>query len=130
MPVVRWTLYDPIDLVTYTFAKNPTSGGSPQGKKRINYQNTSAPGGRTLIYEGQDEVMQIPWEGTLLTEAEYNALWTWWDKRRQLRLTDDLGRQFWIYIQSFEPRRVLAATAPWKHTYSIQAVVLDWSVVA
>lgn len=126
MAVVRWTLYDPVEIVTYTFGLNPNDGGSPQAKKRVNYQNTSAPDGMTLIYEGQDEVMQIPWSGTLLTQAEYEALWEWWDKRRQLLLTDDLGRQFWIYIQTFEPRRVRAATAPWKHTYSVTAVILDW----
>lgn len=124
--VVRWTLYDPVELVTYTFGMNPVEGGSPEAKKRVNYMNTSAPDGLTIIYEGQDEVMLIPWSGTLLTQAEFDALWQWWDKRRQLLLTDDLGREYWIYIQTFVPKRVRAATAPWKHTYTVTAVILSW----
>lgn len=128
MSVVRWTLYDPVAIVTYTFALNPNLGGTPSRRKRITYQNTSAPGGLTLIYEGQDEVSELSWDGTLLTEAELIALNSWFDIRRQLLLTDDLGRSFWVYIQTFEPKRVRAATAPWKHTYSMKVVVLSWGV--
>lgn len=127
MSVVRWTLYDPVELLTYTFHLNPNDGGSPQFAKRINFQNTSAPGGLTLIFEGQDEVQEISWEGTILEQAHYDALRSWWAKRRQLLLTDDLGRQFWVYLQTFAPKRVRAATRPWKHTYSMKAVILDWA---
>jgi hypothetical protein len=127
--VVRWTLYDPIELVTYTFHINPFEGGSPQFRKKVNYQSTSAPDGLTLIFEGQDEVQEITWEGTILEQAHYDALYEWWAKRRQLLLTDDMGREFWVYLQTFEPKRVRAAHHPWKHTYSMKAVILDWELV-
>ncbi len=126
--VVRWTLYDPIELDTYTFHLNPSEGGSPAFKKRTNYQNTSAPDGLVIIFEGQDEVQAITWDGTILEQAHYEALQEWWAKRTQLLLTDDLGRQFWVYLQTFEPKRVRAAHSPWKHTYTITAVILDWDV--
>lgn len=128
MALVRWKLFDPVESVTFTFQLNPQSGGSPSFKKRINYQNTSAPGGLTLIYEGQDEVREIEWEGVILEQAHYEALYLWWDRRRQLLLTDDMGREFWVYLQTFEPKRVRSALHPWKHTYSMKAVILSWSV--
>jgi hypothetical protein len=124
--VVRWTFYDPVDLETYTLHLNPREGGNPQHRKRINYQNTSAPGGMTLIFEGQDEVRELTWDGVILEQAHYDALYAWWDKRRQILLTDDLGRQYWIYIISFEPKRVRAAHHPNKHEYSMKALILDW----
>lgn len=127
MAVVRWTLYDPVLDVTYKFHINPSVGGSPSYKKNINYQNTSAPGGRTLVFEGQDEVREIQWTGTILEQAHYDALYAWWEKRRQLLLTDDLGREFWVYLKNFEPKRERAIHSPWKHSYNMTAVILDWA---
>lgn len=126
MAVVRWTLYDPVDDLTYTFHLNPSEGGSPQHKKRINYQNTSAPDGQTLVFEGQDEVRDLQWDGVIREQAHYDALYAWWDKRRQLLFTDDLGRSYWVYLISFEPKRMRAVRAPWKHQYVMRAVILDW----
>lgn len=126
MALVRWTLYDPMGGLTYTFHLNPREGGSPTYRKKFNYQNTSAPGGMTLLFEGQDEVKEITWDGTILEKEHYDALLEWWDKRRQLKLTDDLGRSYWVYLQNFEPVRVRAALHPWKHTYTIKAVIVDW----
>lgn len=126
MSVIRWTIHDPVELETYEFHLNPREGGSPQYGKRFTYQNTSAPGGLTLIFEGQDEVQELSWDGVILEQEHYDKLLEWWDKRRQLLLTDDLGREMWIYIQSFQPKRVRSALHPWKHTYSCKAVILSW----
>jgi hypothetical protein len=42
-----------------------------------------------------------------------------------VRLTDDLGRSFVIYLESFQPQRALSHTHPWKHTYQATAVIVS-----
>jgi hypothetical protein len=124
--VVRWTFWDPVAAQTYEFELNPVEGGSPPYKKKVSYENTSAPDGKVLIYEGQDETQTMQWSGVILTQEHFEQYVDWWHLRRQLRLTDDLGRQFWVYITAFEPTRVKAFSHPWKHRYTVTAMILDW----
>jgi hypothetical protein len=128
MAVVRWQFFDPVGSVTYQFELNPNDGGSPSYDKRINYENTSAPDGKTLIFEGRDEVQKLEWSGVILTQAHYDAYVTWWEKRRQIKVTDDFGRQFWIYLTSFKPTRRIRGQRvyPWRHDYSITATIVSW----
>lgn len=132
MPVrIPWRFYDPIGVgasgpITYLLPVNPNDGGSPSFKKTVTYQSTSAPDGKTLVFEGRDEVQTLEFSGVILTEDQYYAFIDWWRKRHQIHITDDLGRQFWAYITSFEPKRVRAQSHPWKHTYSASATVVDW----
>lgn len=127
MPVVRWIFYDPSVPETWTMDINPREGGSPSFAKTINYENTAAPDGKTLIFEGRDEVQRLEWQGVILTQAHYDTLEDWWDKRRQVRVTDDLSRQFWVYITHFEPRRRRAYGRPYKHDYTMRATILSWA---
>lgn len=122
---VRWTFYDPTNSTTYTFPINPSEGGSPIHKKTMTYQNTLSPGGRVLIFEGQTEAQEVEFSGTILDQAQYDAMVLWFNKRHQIRLTDDLGRQFNIYITEFTPKRERAYHHPWKHSYSVKYVVMS-----
>lgn len=125
--VNRWTFEDPNTLETYTFAINPNEGGSPQYSKKFEYRNTSAPDGKVIVFEGRDDPQTIEFSGTLLTQAQYDAFVTWWDKRYQVKITDDLGREFWIEIESFSPKRERAVHYPYKHSYTIKAIIVDWA---
>lgn len=128
MPLVtRWKLYDAVDDLEFTFTLNPREGGTPQSRKTVNYQNTAAPGGNTLIYEGRDEVQTLEWSGIILEESHLNQLQSWFEIRRQLLLTDDLGREFWIYITSFTPQRIRTINRPWRHDYTMSAIILDYA---
>lgn len=124
--VVRWTLFDPIEVTTYTMQINPREGGTPTRKKNFAYQNTSAPDGKTIMFEGRDDPQTLEWTGVILLEQHLYDLETWFLKRRQVQLTDDLGRQYWIYITEYTPKRIRAHTYPWKHEYSMKATILDW----
>lgn len=124
--VVRWRFEDPLSLEVHTFEINPSEGGSPSFSKQFQTQNTSAPDGKTLIFEGRDTVQRLEFEGTILSEDEYNTFAEWFDKRRQIKIIDDLGREFWVLIESFSPTRVRAASRPWKHTYKVTAIIVDW----
>jgi len=124
--VHRWIFTDPAVSETYEWAVNPNSGGSPSREKNIQYENTSAPDGKTLIFEGQDRPLQLEWSGVILSQSQYDTLITWFEKRRQIRLEDDLGRTMWIYITAFTPSRRRAVSHPYKHDYNMRATVLDW----
>lgn len=124
--VVKWVFEDPAESQEYIFHINPNAGGSPAYRKNITQQATVAPGGKTLLFEGADSPQEFSFSGVILEEAQYNAFVEWWQKRRQIKLTDDLDREYWIYITSFEPTRVRARSHPWKHTYNASALRLDW----
>lgn len=129
MPVVvKWRFFDPIVSEGYVFEINPNDGGSPSRKKSVTYQNTAAPGGRTLVFEGRDETQAMSFSGVLLSREQLAALERWFDKRHQILVTDDLERQFWIYITAFTPKRERAVSHPWKHTYQVEAVIVDWEL--
>lgn len=123
--VVRWTLYDPVLSETWTMQVNPNDGGTPDNAKTVNYTNTAAPDGKALVYEGRDAVQALDWTGIILTQEHYDTYIHWFAKRRQVLLTNDLGIQTWIYLTKFTPKRKRAVQAPWKHEYTVSAIVLD-----
>lgn len=127
MPVVRWTFQDAVEAETYELEVNPREGGSPQYQKSINYQSCTAPDGKTLIFEGADKPIELEWSGVILSQTMYETLIDWYQKRRQILLTDDLNRSMWIYITQFSPRRQRAYSHPYKHEYTIRATILDWA---
>jgi hypothetical protein len=126
MAVVRWTFEDPTAAQTYEFEINPNDGGSPGYERNVSYQNTSAPDGKTLIFEGAPRAQELEFSGTLLTQEQYDAFVTWWQKKNQVKMTDDLGREWWIVITRFAPTRERSVHYPWKHSYSVTAVIVDW----
>lgn len=129
MSVLRWELFDPTVSETYVFYINPSQGGSPTYQKNITAQATTAPGGKTLLFEGADSPQTFEFSGTILNQGMYDAMLHWYNKRRQVRITDDLGRQFWIYITQFEAtrKRVAPPNHQWKHDFKISAFILNWN---
>ena len=131
MSRVSWEFYDPAGNdgagETYYWVINPSGGGYPSRSKGIAYNVTAAPDGQTVAFEGREAPMSLSFTGTILYESQFNTMTDWFNKRNQIRLTDDLGRQFWIYIKTFNAERVRAASHPWKHSYTMEAIVLDWA---
>lgn len=123
--VQKWVFYDPIVPESYTFSVNPNEGGTPGRTKKIGQQATAAPDGKTLLFEGRDEVQTIDISGTILTQAQLDAFTAWSDKRHQVRVTDDLGRQYWVYITTFSATRNRRASHPWHHSYQMSMLILD-----
>ncbi len=125
MPVIRWTLTDPTDSSTYQFAINPSSGGSPQYEKTITTENTTAPGGNVLLFEGSDVPRTTSISGTILSLAHYQAMVTWYQKRHPVVMTDDLGRSLTIYIKSFKPQRKRSVSHRYLHDFTADLVILS-----
>lgn len=126
MAVVRWKFYDGSTAEEHTFEINPNAGGSLEYEKNLIEQNTCAPGGRTLIFEGADNPPKLEFSGPILTESQHVAFLYWWNKRRQIRITDDLGREYWVYITSYKPVRKRSYLYPWRHDYTMTCTVLSW----
>ena len=127
MARTAWTLTDPVTLDTYDLTINPNQGGTPSYRKTISFQNTAAPDGKVLMFEGRDEPQQMSVSGVILDEALLNALVTWYEKRYAVTVEDDLGRTFNIYITSFDPKRERSVSHPWRHSYTLEYTILDWS---
>jgi hypothetical protein len=121
----RWTFSDPATGDAYTFEINPNTDGSPQFKKTVTYQSTAAADGGLILFEGRDAATTLSFSGTILTQAQYNAMIRWFGKRHQVIFTDDLGRITTIYITAFSPKRKFTRSNPWRHEYSVEALVLN-----
>lgn len=122
---VKWVFTDTATSTSYTWEVNANEGGVPSYKKNIVTKNTLAPGGKTLIYEGQDEPLTLNWTGTILTQTQYDAFVTWFQKRHQFQITDHLAITYWVYITEFVPTRQRAIHYPWKFSYTMSALILD-----
>lgn len=127
MARIPWRFEDLVEGTVALMPINPNEGASPSYQKSLTKSTTTAPGAaaRPLVFEGTDQVSQFDFSGVLLTQAHYQFLKDAWDKRHPVRLTDDLGRQFIIYFESFVPKRDLSRTYPWKHTYQATTVIVD-----
>ncbi len=123
--VTRWTLFDPVDNETYTFPFNPAEGGTPDYKKTISSVSTLAPNGGTIFYQGADEPQYLEFSGVVLEQAHHDQFVTWAAKQRILVLTDDLGREFNVVIETYSPKRVRRSTRPYYHTYSMRCFVMS-----
>jgi hypothetical protein len=126
--VVRWTLEDPVTNELYEFAMNPSEGGTPNIEKTLSNKSTCAPGGAAIAFQGRNQVQEQEFKGTLLEQVDIEAINYWVNKTNQVYLTDDLGRTLVVYLESVEWTRVRAALYPWKHTYTVKYMIIDWPV--
>lgn len=123
---VPWKFDDPVTLEQYSFEVNPNEHQQPQRRKKIVTEDTCAPDGRTILFEGRREVKKTTWSGIILTQEQFDEFDTWFEKPYQVKLTDDRGQEYWVYLESWEPTRQRAQHYPWKHQYSMTAYILDW----
>lgn len=126
MAVVRWTLFDPVLNTTLTFPMNPNEGSLPQREKNFTMEHTTAPDGKFIAFEGAEAPVNFNFSGTLLDQDGYTFMVTWFNKKYQLRLTDDLGNQYWVYLKRFSPKRKRAVHSPWAFEYDAEGVIINW----
>lgn len=121
---IPWIFYDPVTFESYAWPVNPRTGAAPSYRKNVTKKATTGAGGAVLIFEGADQPQSFNFSGTILTEAQYNVMIEWWEKRRIITITDDLGRDWNVYFESFEPTREPRMSHPWRHTYSAECTVV------
>jgi len=125
--VVRWQIYDPDTAGTWVFPINPASGALPSRERPIAQQAVSATdSGAVLLFEGSESAKVIGWDGTIVSEQFYRDMEAWFEKRRQVQLTDDLGNTWWVYLTKFTPKRMNRHNYPWAMTYDAECLIIDW----
>lgn len=123
----RWTFYDPITLAEEEIFLNPQEMRLPDLEKSIDLSSTAAPDGRLILTEGVDRPQTLGFVGVTLTLAQLNWLETQFNKRYQVRMTDDFDREWWIYIYKLTRTRPRTRPShPEFHRYTMDAYVLDW----
>lgn len=121
---VAWTFEDVHASEVYELEINPQEHTLPAWGRILTSQPNAV--GSGILFQGRDVVETMTLSGTLLTEEQYNAFRDWDAKKKQIKITDDLGRVFWAYLTGFSPNRVKSNQYPWRHTFTVQAVGLSW----
>jgi hypothetical protein len=123
----RWVIFDPVTSQELVMFLNPSEMKLPAYEKNITVEETTAPNGRLILAEGVDQVKRMSWSGVTLELDQLDFLQSLYEKRYQVRLTDDFGRQWWVYPIKLEPSRSRAGrNFPERHQYSMEWIVLDW----
>lgn len=126
MSRIAWRWEDPTEGTVEFMSINPNEGASPSYAKTLTKETTTAPGaqGQVLIYEGADQTSDFSFSGVILFQEQYEFLQLAWERRHLVLVTDDLGRIFTLYLETFTPKRVRSKTYPWRHTYDASAVIV------
>lgn len=123
MALVRWTLWDPNINQTFTFHLNPSEGGDFGIDKNFGWTETLAPDGDPIFYQGQNNPQETSVKGVFLSLEQRNNMMAWAGKNTQLKLTNDLGEEMWIYIRKLTPRRKHVVSRPYKADYDMTYVI-------
>lgn len=125
--VKRWVFQDvhatPDEV--YHFPHNPERMTPPFGKKRLAYAATTAVNGQKIAFEGNAPPAEWKFTGTTLTQAHYDALTRWFNKKVRIWITDHYGRAWLCYLSEFSatPRRTV--NYPYRHDYEMTAIVFQ-----
>lgn len=123
---VKWRFIDPVDSTEQQFEVNPNSGGNPTKERKMTARSTVVAGGRTIKFEGNVSPDKIQFSGLILNEVQLNLYMTWFEKLHQVQLIDDLGRSFYVMMDTFAPKRVRNGRNFWRHTFDATLTVVDW----
>lgn len=127
--VRRWVLQDTHTGDAYTFEFNPSEMTSPHGAKRIEFAATTAVRGEKIAFEGSAEPVQWQFTGAIFTKAMHDELLYWSKKNNRVWLTDHLGRAWLIYITNYAPIPLRSVGKPWRHNYTVNALIFFGPVV-
>jgi hypothetical protein len=104
----------------YTMEINPSDGGSPSIQKNVQISQSSGPNRVNIVQEGASQAPLMGFSGTILTQSQLEALEMWFDRRVFIKITDDLGREFYGVFSKFTPKRSRRASNFWYHTYDAE----------
>lgn len=107
----------------YVMAVNPNDGGSPTIQKNILMSQTVGPNRVNILQEGTSQAPVIAFSGVVLTQGQLEAMEKWFDRRVFIKLTDDLGREFYGVFSKWTPKRQRRASNFWYHTYDAEFTV-------
>lgn len=104
----------------YTWEINPNDGGTPTVIKNILMSQTVGPNRVNILQEGQSQAPLLDFSGVILTQTQLEAMEDWFNRRILIKVTDDLGREFYGVFSTWTPKRVRRSSNPWYHTYDAE----------
>lgn len=123
----RWILIDPVGEETWVMPINPDSMSRTAKVRNLTFTAGTAAGDqRVRTFQGAPTSREWEWAGVIRTQAHYEALEHWAQKRNAVEVTDHLGLRWRIYITAFDPtdRRPTPRT-PWRLRYSMTTTILE-----
>lgn len=124
MARVAFRLRDPSNNYIYNMEINPLESNSPGVQANLNYMKPTASFSGPIIAQGLDEVQKLEFSGTILAENQFNNMLLFSALDYPWEVRDDLGRQWEVMCESFQPKRVKSLTYPWRHEYSWTLIVV------
>lgn len=121
---IKWRFDDLTDNTFAIFDVNPDTGGTPSRQMNLTTVQCIAPGGNAIVFEGAEQPQQLNFSGQIITQAELDMFNTWFTKKHQVQLTDDLGRIFMILFTQFTPKRIRSNNF-WRHSYDVSAIIVN-----
>lgn len=116
------TVADPYE---YIFPINPNAMTSPFGPKNITSRAAVGPNGQKIAWEGTQPPVEWQWSGDLFSKEMYENLELWTAKGNRVFLTDHFQRRWIIYLTHFDPVPKRSVKYPWRHTYTMKAIVFS-----
>lgn len=119
--MVRWTLALLDNSESYVMELNPNAAGNALANRAVEW--TSSRLGYTGTRSGRTPQ---PWEfsGVLRSQAQFEAMVLWLNKRKKVRVTTDLGQQYVVRLVSFVPDQSRSRVqAPHRHTYTVNCLI-------
>lgn len=113
------------DPFEYIFPINPNAMTSPFGPKNITSRAAVGPQGQKIAWEGAQGPVDWQWSGDLFSQEMYEKLTLWTAKGNRVFLTDHLQRRWIVYLTSFDPVPKRSVRYPWRHTYTMKAIVFS-----
>lgn len=104
----------------YTWEINPNDNGAVTISKNMLMSNNTGPNRVNIVQEGQSQAPTLDFSGVILTQTHLEAMEKWFDRRALIKVTDDLGREYYGVFNKWAPRRVRRASNPWYHSYDAE----------
>ena len=134
MSRIPWRFADPVTSDVYYLPVNPLDDNcsgviSKQTKYEVPVSTYVSKYGDLKVddvvaQDAPSEIRRFSYKGTLYTRGEYMAFMEWFSKPYEWELRDDLGREFLVFAESFEPERQRSAKFVWKHSYVIAGIII------
>lgn len=120
MTVVQWKFETLDGLQSYLLEINPNATTTPVRTRPITWTAT-----RAGFTGTKEKKAPVPWEfsGVLRSQAQYDTFVTWVTKDEKVRVTTHLGQVYVLRFNGFKPVSGGRAAAPFRHLYSIAALV-------
>jgi len=134
MSRTAWRFYDDVLDETYFWPVNPKEdSGSHAITKAFNYQAQAAQRRTSGNVDTVDALVSVQaveqsafsYSGFVYDQQQFDALVSWCNRGYPIYLTDDLGREFLIYVTGLELSRVRSRQNPFKHSYQFTGIILE-----